>query len=410
MLALGFSTPLLTQCGTPDAGGSDGSVNAGTTGDAVAGGAGADAHLDHEPLDGAGAGGADVGLDGAAGSAGVDSDARAGGAGTDASSDAAGAGGVAGVDASTDGAGVGGVAGVDAGGDVAGAAGESAGGYAGTGAASGDSGIDSTAGAAGADAGQEGSAGAGGGEPCFANGDCPSGATCTGGTGDSLCLYPREACLSHDDCKRSEFCDGAGHCEPAAGAGEPCSPGSRCGAASSGFQQLWCDSGTHTCVGPLPIGSDCASDAQCRDGTVCHPPGWCPGVEPPVCGALFWDTGCNMGCDPEYPLQECGEWAYCDPSWAQCVDLPHEGDYCLGPSFCGPGLHCEMWACVASPGDGEPCYAGCTDPYCSTCAYAHECISGTCVREATHGESCAARPCQPGLRCTPLARVGGHCT
>lgn len=254
--------------------------------------------------------------------------------------------------------------------------------------------------------GDAGASGEDGGVSCFADGQC-AGGQCTGGQVSQVCLLPGDQCTSHADCRRFEYCDGAGHCVPAAGLDQPCSPGSRCGRDPS-FGQLWCDSNSQ-CIAVEP--GMCQYDEQCEDGEICKltPVGY-------ECGSPI--SGEGQRCTSSSP---CDETSWCvtphGEPFSICARRRLLGEACekyADPAVwppCAAGLFCDAppddpfsGHCAESPSEGSPCINPCylAEGCPSSCAANHYCDADSICRSfATAGQSCATRQCAADLFCDP---------
>ena len=182
----------------------------------------------------------------------------------------------------------------------------------------------------------------------------------------------------------------------------------------------YCDTGVAcpgVCTTFAAVGESC-TERQCAPDAFCNEVSECEAL-PQLGEACDLDIAC-IG------LLYCASDADGIPS-CRAVDQVFtvaEGDPCLlsasGP-YCQAGLSCAVagdgFVCQPLVGSGEACTVGFPDP----CPEGEACdapdgITGTCTAAAGEGESCAERPCGPGLACgtetstcVSLSRIGESC-
>ena len=286
-----------------------------------------------------------------------------------------------------------------------------------------------------AESGIDGSTGWTGGactEPC-SGGECPSGATCVGLSGQALCL---PACGDSAACREGYVCSTLGVCLPDCHNGFSCGAGYSCG-------------GDGLCA-PSPtlrggVGDPCGGDLDCVSGICALSTGWTDGMCVGVCGsdACGAGTGCVVLDGVSWCLPSCASDASCRDGYV-CSDEQCLPDCRLGWG-CGGGFACgDDGACRPDASDlktiGAPCAAdaGCQSGLCleqTGAAGIVAWIEGMCARicksSACGGDtgcvvldgvsfclpSCGGQsPCRDGYVCSddlhvclPDCRLGWDC-
>jgi len=293
--------------------------------------------------------------------------------------------------------------------------------------------------------------------------ECAVGSTCLAAGDDNPNNFPTcvsrgladDPCTADADCDFNHYCD-SGSCAEKAGPGEECSyedaddpvPGEYEVQCAAG---LFCHPIDLECMEDCELGSNCADDRSCPNGSGCAP------LEVNESSDTFTvctdrgdsaEAACNTDAD-------CANAYYCDGANCQ-ADKPATSP-CTDHNECAAGLHCDLAnavevTCVTNLAAGDACTApyqcgpnsaGCLNegvngtncrnsllPLDSICGSAADCASGrcevadtdttdaTCIRGAGAGDACdslttdgTAQSCAAGLLCygNSGAVEGGTC-
>lgn len=213
--------------------------------------------------------------------------------------------------------------------------------------------------------------------------------------------------------------------------------------------------------GTLPVGSPCASRAQCQSrfcklddsgcGTcqelvepdgVCSAPSDCATGEGEIASCDFRGSTATSGTCSIWRLSKlnepcgnrkiCGEGLHCVPGATEgegtCRAVQDEGGSCEDTSYCKPGLVCRSGQCGPRAAEGEACAQGddcanglACDGTCrpiyyvrngETCDVANRCERGRCVATVSEGQerpnhgTCVA-PIPDGEACGPQQAAKG---
>jgi hypothetical protein len=237
------------------------------------------------------------------------------------------------------------------------------------------------------------------GQPCTADGECPTG-FCVDGVccneacgGDSTddCLACAEALSGLPDgvcglaldgvpCLQDGFfCNGEESCASGVcmSEGDPCAPAT--GDGDDDCSDV-CDESAKACSAPEPENAPCDDGLFCTAADHCER-GVCTGTDPCV-EAADGDADCTESCDE---------------ATASCTAPDEEGASCADGGICGAGV---CLAPLAAPCDqGDACASGiCTDGICCTQAScgAYRCgPAGDCLTGCTNTSEC-----QPEHQCS----------
>jgi hypothetical protein len=267
---------------------------------------------------------------------------------------------------------------------------------------------------------------------------CSGGQRCVVAEGDVV-----PSCFTLGDCRAfpsacgsGTVCDTNGTCVASMG----CAPGRRCS------ETAYCDNGM--CVPLLPVGANCARDAQCQSGRcyenralrldgattggtrVCGTP-CCSDSD---CRDLGGDVLCfapgtgARSCLPrsvipvDAPPQACSVDAHCPGG--SCRVLSTADGYATmacgsagGSGSCGRAADCRVLtselACVyTTPDDGRSWVTACELPWWGSkrtgeaCRRATECRDLLCFRDSCAGTCCSDSHCPEGYRCTAIDNAG----
>jgi hypothetical protein len=178
--------------------------------------------------------------------------------------------------------------------------------------------------------------------------------------------------------------------------GEPCVFPSQC----SGLSCKYTDADCGKCAVEVGMGESCAADdVECAAGFTCGANDVCVPITPPATPA-----GPNEPCvNTPYSCVE-DYWCPLVPN-AVCTPLPALGQPCEDPTVCASGSYCLAdqlgdRACVAAPGQGEPCAAIFPNPEPYICGKGLLCsytspTEGTCEPVPMAGEPCNFPPSNP---------------
>lgn len=246
---------------------------------------------------------------------------------------------------------------------------------------------------------------------CNENDDCP-GATCISGS----CEAPSSAgglCDDNDDCEPDLSCVHPGVCATPSPLNGPCDDETDCADTVNvdcgSSNTCECDDEFADCTAApgceTPTGSDLSNcgtcGLQCGDGSLCIDAlCLCPAgnqcLAPGTCGPL---EGANL--EP-WCGTACNDDEDCDPNEScvtrLCRPRGNEGDGCLLPADCLPGLVCvptmgpNAFVCARLRAP----YSSCEEP--SDCPLRHVCEAERCL--PMNGELCDQDlGCQPGTEC-----------
>lgn len=225
---------------------------------------------------------------------------------------------------------------------------------------------------------------------CSLDEDCRGLAYCDGGSEKEgecpgICrelLGPTETCSHSDQCQDGFVCAG-GQCVAPLQGGESCADPDPPAPCSRGFECVAISADESVCrsfeaLRSRGLDEACAPpDMLCKPGLSCVNFGDTPTCAMPV--------GEDEPCGRAIPNQ-CPAYQYCDAvvgERGQCVDLPSDGEACLGRQGlrCAPMHVCEADdTCHAIGMEGEPC------------ASDRGCFSGICEGADTGGEGSCAPP------------------
>jgi len=184
---------------------------------------------------------------------------------------------------------------------------------------------------------------------------------------------------------------------------------------------LWATSRVAAVAWLLPGCSECATDADCKDGQVCE--------AVPVADGNS-SQQCVLGCHDD---AQCGDGQRCEP--VVCVTAPCPGqctggaNECSGDSDCSSGSVCELSTgcddpsiCVPGCHEDSQCGAGerCNIVQCFTCPCAGRCEAepGACNTDADCGAGLVCElstgcdqptQCVPGCHDDAACPDGQHC-
>ena len=271
---------------------------------------------------------------------------------------------------------------------------------------------------------------------CLLDSDC-AGTECRGSAEALACVGGADVCDSDDECARHEYCDG--FCRPAAGEGEPCSPGERCGRLGDG-RKLTCDEGL--CLHPTGPGDVCgfidrdypelSFTRDCPEHTLCFTNGmdvpedhcWPLASLGQTCSDVPVDLGNEshlLPCDEglyctldmldlmsDFTCQRPAEWGPCLPTGAPpCAS----GQYCQWDSECPDHIK-EWWSDGGCPYCSDPLTQGLPCPLMDTvggfaCAIREDCVaplSPACAPGLFCGDDGSG-----ALKCLPSPGAGEPC-